>query len=81
MVQLLLHIHTNKSRRIEHFDTDDAVKYYSLSPSNSNSVSNTFTFSKVFGKSILNLSHKYEFTCITAAMDVGTGLSEFFKVT
>ena len=77
---VLLHIHTNKSRRIEHFDTDDAVKYYSLSPSNSNSVSNTFTFSKVFGKSILNLSHKYEFTCITAAMDVGTGLSEFSKL-
>ena len=29
---ILLHVYTNKSKRIKHFESDDAVKYYSLSP-------------------------------------------------
>ena len=77
---VLLHIYTNKSKRIEHFNSNDAVKYYSLSGSNKNPDSNSFTFSKVFGQAILNLVKDFDFRCITAAMDVGTGLSEFSKL-
>jgi 1-deoxy-D-xylulose-5-phosphate synthase len=76
---ILLHVYTDKSRRIKHFESDDAVKYYSLSPSNSNK-DNNFTFSKVFGNSILKLAKNFDFRCITAAMEVGTGLAEFAKL-
>ena len=76
---ILLHVYTDKSRRIKHFESDDAVKYYSLSPS-SGSKNNNFTFSKVFGDSILKLAKNFDFRCITAAMEVGTGLTEFAKL-
>ena len=76
---ILLHVYTDKSRRIKHFESNDAVKYYSLSPSNK-SPSNNFTFSKVFGDSILSLAKNIDFRCITAAMEVGTGLSQFAKL-
>ena len=76
---ILLHVYTDKSRRIKHFESNDAVKYYSLSPSNKSS-SNNFTFSKVFGDSILSLAKNIDFRCITAAMEVGTGLSQFAKL-
>ena len=77
---VLLHIYTNKSKRIKHFNSNDAVKYYSLSGSKKKTNLNSVTFSKVFGKSILNLAKDFDFRCITAAMDVGTGLSEFSKI-
>ena len=76
---ILLHVYTDKSRRIKHFESNDAVKYYSLSPGNK-SPSNNFTFSKVFGDSILSLAKNIDFRCITAAMEVGTGLSQFAKL-
>ena len=76
---ILLHVYTDKSRRIKHFESNDAVKYYSLSPNNK-SPSNNFTFSKVFGDSILSLAKNIDFRCITAAMEVGTGLSQFAKL-
>ncbi len=77
---VLLHIYTNKSKRIKHFNSDDAVKYYSLSGSRKKTNLNSVTFSKVFGKSVLSLAKDFDFRCITAAMDVGTGLSEFSKL-
>tara|TARA_Y100001970_G_scaffold42776_1_gene53271 strand:- start:55230 stop:57098 length:1869 start_codon:yes stop_codon:yes gene_type:complete len=77
---ILLHVYTNKSKRIKHFESDDAVKYYSLSPLKKNNNSqNEFTFSKVFGNGILQLAKDFDFRCITAAMEVGTGLAEFAK--
>tara|TARA_Y100000994_G_scaffold74338_1_gene61134 strand:- start:8020 stop:9891 length:1872 start_codon:yes stop_codon:yes gene_type:complete len=79
---ILLHVYTDKSRRIKHFESNDAVKYYSLSPSKktNNSTTDNFTFSKAFGYSILQLAKNIDFRCITAAMEVGTGLSEFAKL-
>jgi len=77
---ILLHIYTNKSKRIKYFDSNDAVKYYSISPKNKSNNQNSFTFSKVFSHSILNLAKDIDFRCITAAMEVGTGLSEFSKL-
>ena len=76
---ILLHVYTNKSRRIKHFETSDAIKYYSLSAPNSSKKSSKITFSKVFGKSIVSLAKDYSFICITAAMKIGTGLEEFSK--
>ena len=77
---ILLHIYTNKAKRIKHFESNDAVKYYSISPKNKSSNQNSFTFSKVFGNSILSLAKDIDFRCITAAMEIGTGLSQFAKL-
>ena len=52
---ILLHVYTNKAKRIKNFGSSDAVKYYSLSASSSKPKSNRYTFSKVFGESILKL--------------------------
>ncbi|MBI44745.1 MAG: 1-deoxy-D-xylulose-5-phosphate synthase [Candidatus Marinimicrobia bacterium] len=76
---VLLHVYTNKAKRIKDFGSDDAVKYYSLSPKGSTNKENTYTFSNVFGKSMLNLADNNNFLCVTAAMKVGTGLAEFAK--
>jgi len=76
---ILLHVYTNKAKRIKNFGSSDAVKYYSLSPSSSKPKSNPYTFSTVFGQSVLKLAKDNKFLCITAAMKVGTGLSEFSK--
>ena len=74
---ILLHVYTNKSKRIKYFETNDAIKYYSISPTKSNNKSDKLTFSKVFDKSIVSLAKNHDFTCITAAMKIGTGLENF----
>ena len=74
---ILLHVYTNKSKRIKYFETNDAIKYYSLSPTKNNNKNDKLTFSKVFGKSIVSLAENHDFTCITAAMKIGTGLEDF----
>jgi len=71
---LLVHVYTNKNKYINQAD-DDAIKYYSLSPKSSSK--STFSFSKAFDLSILKMAKQFDFTCITAAMKVGTGLSSF----
>jgi 1-deoxy-D-xylulose-5-phosphate synthase len=76
---ILLHVYTNKSRRIKHFATSDAIKYYSLSAPNVGNEPKKITFSQVFGKSIVSIAKDYKFICITAAMKIGTGLEEFSK--
>ena len=76
---VLLHIHTDKSKYVRK-ETNDPIKYYSLSPKISTSKNvKSSTFSSVFGKSIYRLANNNNFTCITAAMKVGTGLSDFSK--
>ena len=76
---ILLHVYTNKSKRIKHFETNDAIKYYSISPKSNNNKTQ-FTFSNIFGKSIVQLAKNNSFNCITAAMKLGTGLDEFSKL-
>tara|TARA_B100000965_G_scaffold22073_1_gene16639 strand:- start:922 stop:2784 length:1863 start_codon:yes stop_codon:yes gene_type:complete len=73
---VLLHVHTNKSKRIN-MDHKDAIKYYSLSGTDSKSNSNKKSYSKVLGESLYDLSGKYNFHCVTAAMNIGTGLQKF----
>ncbi len=73
---VLLHVHTNKSKRINK-ENKDAIKYYSLSGENVKKPSNKISYSKVLGESLYDLSSKYNFHCITAAMNIGTGLQKF----
>ena len=77
---VLLHVYTNKSKRIKYFDSKDAVKYYSISPPQIQKKDEVYNFSKVFGDSILVLAVTNKFTCITAAMKNGTGLDRFSKI-
>ena len=72
---ILLHVYTNKNKYVKQ-DTDDAIKYYSLSPSNKIK-SDKFSFSTVFEDSVIKLGKKNNFHCITAAMKIGTGLDKF----
>ena len=77
---VLLHVYTNKSKRIRYFESKDAVKYYSISPPQIQKKDEVYNFSKVFGDSILELALTNKFNCITAAMKNGTGLDRFSKL-
>ena len=73
---LLLHVYTDKTKRINENLSNDAIKYYSISKGKKDS---SYTFSKVFGIAIEKLSNKNIFHCVTAAMKLGTGLDKFSK--
>ena len=75
---ILLHVYTNKNKYVKQ-DTDDAIKYYSLSPSN-RTKDDRFSFSSVFEDSVIKLAKKNNFHCITAAMKIGTGLNKFSNI-
>ena len=72
---ILLHVYTDKSKRLDNFNSNDAIKYYSISPKKGIG----YNYSSVFGLSIMTLAKEFDFTCITAAMNIGTGLKEFSK--
>ena len=77
---VLVHIYTKKGKRIS-VDEDESIKYYSLSGSQNKKTDNfPPDYSKVFGYS-LNKYSKYHknLICITAAMEIGTGLKIFSK--
>jgi len=74
---VLLHVHTNKAKGIN-MKNKDAIKYYSLSgDSSSKTDSDKISYSKVLGESLYTLANKYNYHCITAAMNIGTGLKIF----
>ena len=76
---VLLHIYTDKSKKILQPELD-AVKYYSLKGvknKSSNKNNNNCSFSSVLGESLSKFAPKYNFKCITAAMELGTGISKF----
>ena len=77
---LLIHVYTDKTKRISKTLYNDAIKYYSISKPDKNLIkSEAYTFSKVFGIAIQKLSNENIFHCVTAAMKLGTGLEEFSK--
>jgi len=77
---LLIHVYTDKTKRISKTLHNDAIKYYSISKPGKNLIkSETYTFSKVFGIAVQELSNENIFHCVTAAMKLGTGLEEFSK--
>ena len=77
---VLVHIYTKKGKRISVND-NDSIKYYSLSGSENKKTNNLPPdYSKVFGKSLNKYSKDYkDLFCITAAMEIGTGLKIFSR--
>ena len=73
---VLLHIFTKKGIRSSKAEKD-SIKYYSLSGSKKdNSVG--VSYSEIVGKSLIKANpDNNNFKCITAAMDIGTGIKEF----
>ncbi len=74
---VLLHVFTNKSKSFSD-KKHDAIKSYSISPSQKYKT-NKLQYSKVFGDILCKLAPKYNFHCITAAMEIGTGMKKFIK--
>lgn len=77
---VLIHIYTKKGKRISVSEID-SIKYYSMSGSKTKkNESLPFDYSKVFGLSLKKFSKDYkDLVCITAAMELGTGLNIFSK--
>ena len=75
---VLVHIYTKKGKWIS-VSEKDSIKYYSLSGSKKNKKNSLpFDYSKVFGLSLKKYSKNYkDLLCITAAMEIGTGLDIF----
>ncbi len=75
---VLLHVFTRKGSKSLKAEKD-AIKYYSLSGKNTEKSDGT-SYSKIVGNSLIKLtSQDKNFKCITAAMDIGTGIKDFCK--
>ena len=73
---VLLHIFTKKGIKSSKAEKD-SIKYYSLSGRKKDS-STGVSYSEIVGKSLIKANPKINnFKCITAAMDIGTGIREF----
>ena len=77
---VLVHIYTKKGKRIS-VSEKESIKYYSLAGNVNKKKDNLPPdYSKVFGLSLNKYSKKYpNLICITAAMEIGTGLEIFSK--
>ena len=73
---ILVHIFTKKGIGSSKAETD-SVKYYSLSGSNAQPAKGV-SYSKIVGESLIKIAKDINnFKCITAAMDIGTGINDF----
>ncbi len=75
---VLVHVHTRKGKGSK-IAEKDAIKYYSISgkKSSSNGIAAP-NYSTVFGQTITQMAEKDDkIICVTAAMEIGTGLSSF----
>jgi len=77
---VLVHVYTHKGKGNK-LAEEDAVKYYSIGGTAKQKVTNSAPdYSKVFGKSIIQLAEKDDkIICITAAMEIGTGMTPFIE--
>ena len=78
---VLVHVYTQKGKR-SNLAEKDAIKYYSIKGeiNKSNGAISELDYSKVFGHSITQLADKEDkIICVTAAMEIGTGMSNFTK--
>ncbi len=74
---ILLHVLTKKGRRSIDAESD-SIKFYSLSGSKNISHKKITTYSSAFGETVLEAAKSNKnFVCITAAMEIGTGLKDF----
>ena len=73
---VLIHVVTKKGKKSD-LAEDDSIKYYSL-PGKNKSKGDCPSYSKAFGEIVVSAAQEKEnFVCITAAMEIGTGLSGF----
>ena len=76
---VLVHVVTKKGKNSD-IAENDSIKYYSLSGSDNKTKNEIISYSNVFGKIVTDAALENDnFVCITAAMDIGTGLSNFKK--
>ena len=77
---VLVHVYTCKGKGSK-LAEEDAVKYYSIGGKAKQKVENAAPdYSNVFGQSIIQLAEKDDkVVCITAAMEIGTGMTPFIE--
>jgi len=75
---VLLHVYTDKSKGFDS-GNHDAIKSYSVSVEKAIDSNNKISYSKVLGEILYLLDDKFDFQCVTAAMEIGTGLQKFIK--
>jgi 1-deoxy-D-xylulose-5-phosphate synthase len=77
---VLVHVFTCKGKGSE-LAEEDAVKYYSIGGKAKQKFENAAPdYSNVFGQSIIQLAEKDDkVVCITAAMEIGTGMTPFIE--
>ena len=74
---VLVHVYTNKGKGNKLAESD-STKYYSMPGKKVGKKSDLPDYSKVFGHAITQLAEKNDkIVCVTAAMEVGTGMSEY----
>ena len=74
---VLVHVVTKKGKNSEAAE-GDSIKYYSLSGKQKSDKKNNINYSQAFGEIVTSAATKIDnFVCITAAMEIGTGLSLF----
>lgn len=75
---VLVHVCTKKGKGSISAE-DDSVKYYSLSGEEETKVKGT-SYSTIFGESLSKIAKNDDnFVCVTAAMEIGTGMSSFIE--
>ncbi|OUW62852.1 MAG: 1-deoxy-D-xylulose-5-phosphate synthase [bacterium TMED198] len=74
---VILHVYTKKGRGVEKAE-NNSLKYYSLSGAQGKNISSTPSYSSVLGSSLSEIAkNDSNIVAVTAAMEVGTGLSTF----
>lgn len=74
---VLVHVYTNKGKGSKLAESD-STKYYSMPGMKTQKANKLPDYSKVFGHAITQLADKNDkIVCITAAMEVGTGMSVY----
>ena len=79
---VLVHVYTKKGKRSKDAESD-SVKFYSMSGAKNkveNSEDPAISYSQTFGESIAQIAENdTAIECITAAMEIGTGMTPFTK--
>ena len=76
---VLVHVYTKKGKGSNNAESD-SEKYYSVSESKKSNIINGFSYSKVISESMKKIiKSNSKVRCVTAAMEIGTGLSSFVQ--
>jgi len=76
---VLVHVYTKKGKGSDNAESD-SEKYYSVSESGKSNIRTGFSYSKVISESMEKIIKENDkVRCVTAAMEIGTGLSNFVQ--